>query len=389
MKQLQTIGTFTKEVISLLEEDELNKKYLISQIHLIARTSRGSFYSKLMELFVHLTFQESEAKKHWKNVLTNFRYFNRNLERNVGLRVAMFDYFINLNKMMQNPILVEIHFFRETARLAMIDGLTGIFNRRYFDLAFRKEQKRAVRHNKNLSLCIMDIDDFKTVNDTYGHLFGDDVLRSFSTELKETCREEDIVCRYGGEEFVVILPETDGQNAFIFAERFRETLKKKGLFKKHKISFSCGIATCPIDGVKIVQLIKSADKALYAAKFSGKDCVIKWSKSDKRRFKRYKKAWKLSYEPVERAFEGDSISEVNIIDISVGGVSFKTKEPLGSESRLLLNIKLPGNDYVIVVGKIKWLKKIKKDVFAYGIQFYDMNNDQLDKIKKLIVHRPS
>ena len=123
-------------------------------------------------------------------------------------------------------------------------------------------------------VALLDLDDFKNVNDTKGHLFGDEVLNKLATILNAISREEDIPCRYGGEEFVVILPETNVDGAINFAARLRSEMQADAFFREHRITWSGGIAAFPEAGDSSSTLLESADKALYQAKFSGKDCCI-------------------------------------------------------------------------------------------------------------------
>ncbi|MCP3869655.1 MAG: GGDEF domain-containing protein, partial [Gammaproteobacteria bacterium] len=126
---------------------------------------------------------------------------------------------------------------------------------------------------------MIDLDDFKKINDTRGHLFGDDVLKRLATILASISREEDVPCRYGGEEFIVVLPETNASGALRFAERLRSEMRGDVFFRENKISYSGGVASYPTNGATVESLLNNADKALYEAKFSGKDCykVSTWT----------------------------------------------------------------------------------------------------------------
>jgi diguanylate cyclase (GGDEF)-like protein len=389
MEAKDKIQSFYNKVISLLTEDEMNRNYLITHIKELAeKPGTDDFFSNLLELFVHLTFSEKEAKIHWEKIFENYKYFNETLNRNVGLRVAMFDYFINLNKMLKNPILVEIHLFKEAERLAMVDSLTGLFNRRYFDIALKKEIKRAKRLNKVLSIFLLDLDNFKDINDTRGHLTGDVLLKELADFLKESSREEDIICRYGGEEFVVILPEINGDEALLYAERLRQDFKQKRaeLYKKYYLTFSGGVAAFPYDGRTAVELIANADKALYMAKFSGKDCIIK-SNLKNRRHTRFNSSWKFLYQTVDQTFMHANIKEFFTKDVSLGGIRFETEDEFPLGTKLILNIALPGSDELIIVGKIVWQKSIEHvepKAFLYGLQFFDINAEQLKKMKHVL-----
>jgi diguanylate cyclase (GGDEF)-like protein len=152
--------------------------------------------------------------------------------------------------------------------LAVRDGLTGLFNRRYFNELIEVEVNRVKRFPAALSLLMLDIDNFKNYNDTQGHPAGDELLKGAARVLKNSVRAVDIVCRYGGEEFVIILPQANKKAAQIIAERMRVQM---GLYLPTTISI--GIATLPDDASEVEQLVEQADKALYQAKKSGKN---KW-----------------------------------------------------------------------------------------------------------------
>jgi len=264
-----------QRVLALLPDQDTRKSSLIRGIESLSNSpDSGNFCAELLKFFVHTTFDEEEAQHHWEKIFENHDYYVNELNHDVGLRVAIFDYFVNLSKVVSSPIMVEIHIFKEAEKLAMVDSLTGIFNRRYFDVSLRREIKRALRYGKKFSLLLIDMDDFKNINDTKGHLFGDSVLMQLATLLTSISREEDIPCRFGGEEFAVVLPETNANGALKFAERLRSEMRSHEFFHEHRITFSGGIASYPDNGEDVVGLVEIADKALYEAKFSGKDCCI-------------------------------------------------------------------------------------------------------------------
>lgn len=271
-KQLKTM----QRVLALLPDQDVWESSVLREIELLSQSQESrNFCAELLKFFVHTAFDEDEAERHWDKIFENYDFYVNALNHDVGLRVAIFDYFVNLNKVVSSPIMVEIHIFKEAEKFAMLDGLTGLFNRRYFDVSLRKELKRALRYDKRLSLLLIDMDDFKTINDTKGHLFGDSVLTRLSGILSSISREEDIPCRFGGEEFVVILPETNARGAAIFAERLRSEMRDDEFFKDNRATFSGGISCYPDNGKEVVDLLEAADKALYEAKFAGKDrCII-------------------------------------------------------------------------------------------------------------------
>jgi two-component system cell cycle response regulator len=169
-------------------------------------------------------------------------------------------------------ILEKVRLYEEAEYLAVTDALTGLFNVRYFYDALSLELARAKRYVYSFSISLLDIDDFKSINDTYGHQAGDEVLRGIAGAMKRVSRESDIVARYGGEEFILILSNTGKDEAIKQAERVKNAVETEGYLENKyvKISLSGGIATFPGDGTDEKSLLHAADMALYEAKSLGK-----------------------------------------------------------------------------------------------------------------------
>ncbi|MBV9437912.1 MAG: diguanylate cyclase, partial [Acidobacteria bacterium] len=166
------------------------------------------------------------------------------------------------------------HYFEKAQQLAYIDGLTGIYNRRYFELQIASEIERASRYDGRLAIIMIDIDNFKRLNDEFGHLLGDEVLRQVSEVFGQQLRKADVVCRYGGEEFAILVPQTSGGNALEVAEKLRrmvETYLFPGV--PRKVTISAGVAEYPTHGRTRDELVAAADAALYVSKESGRNRV--------------------------------------------------------------------------------------------------------------------
>ncbi len=174
--------------------------------------------------------------------------------------------------------LDKVNKVQQIKELAVRDGLTSLYNHRYFQERLSEELVKAERYNKDISLILTDVDHFKKFNDTYGHQEGDKVLRGVSQILLETVRAKvDTVARYGGEEFAVILPETDGNAAYDLGERIRKNIESH-LFecdskKIYRVTLSLGISCYPFDASEKKLLIQCSDLALYEAKKNGRNCV--------------------------------------------------------------------------------------------------------------------
>jgi two-component system, cell cycle response regulator len=171
---------------------------------------------------------------------------------------------------------IENSYHEEIYRLTTIDGLTQIYNKRYFLETLEREISRAHRYRRALSLIMFDIDLFKKVNDTFGHLAGDYVLKHLAAVLKTKIRREDIMARYGGEEFAIILPEIDNHNAMQFADKVRKLIEKTGFkFEDTKIplTVSVGVASLADEVQDAAAFIRVADEHLYKAKQDGRNRV--------------------------------------------------------------------------------------------------------------------
>ncbi len=167
---------------------------------------------------------------------------------------------------------------QQTMEMAVTDGLTGLHNRRFMTMHLEQSLEQAIRHGRNLAILIADMDHFKAVNDTYGHDAGDAVLRQLADRIRSAVRGADIPCRYGGEEFVIIMPDTDLDSAGIVAERIRKRVEGEpfnlpdGQMLPRTISVGLGALQAPTDTCDA--LLKRADAGLYEAKSSGRNRVV-------------------------------------------------------------------------------------------------------------------
>ncbi len=167
--------------------------------------------------------------------------------------------------------LQRILLYEEMRRLATTDDLTTVYNRRHFLERLQNEIDRARRYGLVFSVMFLDIDNFKDLNDSYGHQVGDRVLAELGSILKHWARSSDIVARYGGEEFVVLLPMTEKPKALIAAERLRSKIQHHTFYRRKKLTVSVGVASFPEDGEEVDLLLGHVDEALYMAKKTGRN----------------------------------------------------------------------------------------------------------------------
>jgi len=186
--------------------------------------------------------------------------------------LSQFPYiFSQFSILMERSILYE-----KLQKISITDSLTSLANRRYFMYRYEEEFKRSKRMHLKFSLIMIDVDNFKLLNDTKGHMVGDMVLREVSNILKDNVRDIDFVARYGGEEFIIILPETDKSSAVYAAERIREKISVKNIKaydENIKITLSFGVSSFPENASSLDMLLEVADKALYQSKNQGKNKV--------------------------------------------------------------------------------------------------------------------
>jgi diguanylate cyclase (GGDEF)-like protein len=166
------------------------------------------------------------------------------------------------------------HYVDRVKQLAYLDGLTGIFNRRFFEMRIMEEIERARRYGNGMAVIMADIDEFKRLNDEFGHVLGDEVLRQVCSVFHQQLRKVDVVCRYGGEEFGVLLSQVNSQQASAVAEKLRKAVEGwqfPGV--PRPVTISAGAATFPEHGTTRDALVKAADAALYTAKQSGRNKI--------------------------------------------------------------------------------------------------------------------
>lgn len=229
--------------------------------------ARGQFLQRYFRAITHLDLRESQCVQLWDEMLTRRRELSDNLGRVISLKTALMDVLTTAG-MFRVPILIEYDELKKLQLNAVTDSLTGLYNRRHFGESFEKELNRSRRYGTPLGLVILDLHRFKEVNDKHGHPRGDDVLRAAAATLKRALRTSDSAFRIGGDEFALLLPQTDAAQTLALSRRvetvFAETLQSLQL--SITVSMDHGVATYPQDGEQADQLIRVADERLYRLK---------------------------------------------------------------------------------------------------------------------------
>ncbi|HET6930595.1 MAG TPA: diguanylate cyclase [Candidatus Acidoferrum sp.] len=230
-------------------------------------SARGQFLQRYFLATAHLELRESQSLQLWEEVLTRRRELTDALGRPISLKTVLMDV-LSSSGLVRVPVILEYDELKKIRRNAVTDPLTGLYNRRLFAESFEKELNRARRYGLPLGIVILDLHRFKEVNDKYGHPSGDEVLRAAATTLQKALRTSDSAFRIGGDEFALLLPQTDAAQAIALSRRiesvFAETLRPLQL--NFAVTMDHGVATFPQDGDQSDQLIRVADERLYRFK---------------------------------------------------------------------------------------------------------------------------
>jgi diguanylate cyclase (GGDEF)-like protein len=229
--------------------------------------ARSQFLQRYFRTTTHLDLRESQCLQLWEEMLTRRRELAEQLGRPFSLKTVLMDVLSSAG-LIRVPVVLEYEEYKKLQVNAVTDPLTGLYNRRLFAESFEKELNRARRYGLPLGIVILDLHRFKEVNDKYGHPRGDEVLRCAATTLQKALRTSDSAFRIGGDEFALLLPQTDAAQALALSRRietvFAETLRP--LHLAFPVTMDHGVANFPQDGDQSDQLVRVADERLYRLK---------------------------------------------------------------------------------------------------------------------------
>jgi len=229
--------------------------------------ARGQFLQRFLRAISHVELRESECVQVWDEMLVRRRAMADQTGRQVALKAALMDV-LATSGFVRVPIIIEYEDLKKLELNAVTDPLTGLYNRRLFGESFEKELNRARRYTQPLSLVILDLHRFKEVNDKHGHPRGDEVLRATAATLKKALRTSDSAFRIGGDEFALLLPQTDSPQALALSRRIETVFAEmiRPLQLEVAVSMDHGVAIFPQDAEQADQLIRIADERLYRQK---------------------------------------------------------------------------------------------------------------------------
>lgn len=374
-QSFESIQPLRESIIGFMKDRGDDEEKFLQDLEQMVLSEGDMIFPVLLNIFTQLDFNPVEAKEIWKGILKHREDMSQSFKRQVNLLTAICDYFLTIKKSFNYPKVVELKVFEEANHFSKCDSLTGLYNRGYFEDSLAGEISRARRYNTEFSILFLDLDDFKQVNDTLGHLAGDFVLKKVSNLIMNEKREEDVVARYGGEELVVILPETNKVNTIIKAERIRKKIQDMPLVyegKKINISASGGIATFPQDALEADKLIHCADQALYRAKSEGKNQVCLFS-IDKRQYVRIDFSGETRIQPLGKWVNKGQISAKGR-DLSLSGILFESKDLIEIGTRVQLEVPIPSKDNpIILVGTVVRVEDFE-DHYDIGVSFVQLQS---------------
>ncbi len=278
MIRAEEAARYRDELIDALQEDAHNEERILRRLDQIRAEEGIQVYAALLLILTRMQFEESEARQHWQAVLEHRRALAGTLQREVALRVAVLDYFLNLNRQLTGPRLIDLSFVEREEQGSSIDRVTGLWSAAAFLAALQNETRRARRYDLGLCVLYVDIDDFREINERHGELVGGILLREVAILIKNKIRDIDVAARLAGEEFGVILPETGRMGAFLVAERIRREVERHGLRRgidgrPIAMTLSLGVARYPDDATTADRLVERAEEALHLAKSRGGNAV--------------------------------------------------------------------------------------------------------------------
>lgn len=318
------------QLVGVLDEDAHNTQRLLGRLDAISRETGVGAHSALLMILTRLAFEESEARKHWERILQHRKRLDSALDRPVAVRVAVLDYFLNVNRQLLQPTLIDLEMADSESAGTTVDRVTGLANDRVFRGALQHELRRARRYGQKTSIVLFDIDGFGVLGERLGRLLGDRLLREAAMLLKNRIRDIDVAARPGDDEFALLLPETDRNEALLVAERYREHFEQ--FFAGREIAgepaaltISGGVASYPGDASAAAELLQRGAEALYRAKAMGRN-VIQVFCPERRQYLRFELApGRFEVEILAPASSGGGA----LRDVSRNGILFSSPEPIG------------------------------------------------------------
>ena len=361
-----------------LYSDDPGRGTLDAEISRLSGKHGDGVFSELLFMLSHLRFTPEEARGHWRRILEHRTKMKQEPGSDVDLRVALVSYFVEVDRQLENPMIIELKQFEQTRASAYNDDLTGLHNYRMFREYLARETERAQRYHAPMSLVMIDVDDFKFYNDVNGHEAGNEVLTKVAELLTELLRKVDLAARYGGEEFALILPSTPKTGALLVAERARARVERHQFTHGAKqpggkVTVSMGIATCPADARDVDQLVRCADRAMYTAKARGKNQVSLYGEC------------RRSYRRMNATLDGKFCTlaaehlPLTTVNVSEGGILFLVDKKLPIGSLVSVDLNIDDGREIRTSGRVTRVEQMASGEMQTAIRIVEI--DRLDQMR--------
>ena len=370
--------TFYDEILKWFKETHVRDKIVYSRFNVLAKEHGPVVFQVLFDIIANLKIEPEESRKLWDQTWLFKSKLEERLKNKIDFRVALLEYLLETNQKLKNPKIIELSLFEKTQNSLVVDELTGLYNFRFLENQLRYEVAKSLRFNTEFSIIFIDIDNFKIVNDIYGHELGNTVLKKIAKILIKNIRTTDIAFRFGGDEFVVFLQNTRKRDSFTVAESLRKSVETELTIPQNKsihITISAGIASFPADADSQNALMKNADQALLFSKQNGKNCINFFSS-----LLRGHKRIHLKKKIYVGAFSCN-VCPLPLVDLSKTGISFKTKTAYETGSYCQVFFKKNSSESFL----IKIIRVIEnKGDYLIGGMFIDMNEGKCQLLKKYL-----
>ncbi|MFT5701481.1 MAG: diguanylate cyclase (GGDEF)-like protein [Desulforhopalus sp.] len=355
------------DILDLISKN-LTDEVLIGQIEHLAQKEGPHALQLTFKLFGDVDLPLSDCKRHWHSLLAHRKELIHSLQRPLSIITVFCDYLQHTTHYLKSPRIIETTHYEETLRKSHHDQLTGLFNRCYFDEAYSQQVALAKRYTEDFTVLFLDIDNFKDVNDIYGHQCGDLVLKRIADIITAEKRDSDIAARFGGEEFILLLTHSDNISSYVFAERLRQKVAEEEFVfsgTPFKVTISGGIASFPFNSSNPEELMEMADSAMYLSKGAGKNRISHY-KEEKRRYIRVKIATEVRSKKLD--FNNSPTFNGTSKDICVGGILFENDDTIPLGSLISVQIQLTsGENPVILIGYVVRVELLETGKYDIGM----------------------
>ena len=374
-------------IYGLLYRENSSVDRLVADLQEMERREGPIVYVELLYILCHMRFEPGEAREHWEAVIHHREELEDALGYTVDLSVALVSYFVHVSGKLLNPKLIELKLFEETRASAYKDELTGLHNYRFFQEFLRWEVKRCERSGGEFSIAIGDLDNFKDYNDRFGHEAGNQALQAVGRALQRAGRDQDVVVRYGGEEFVLIMPTTSKDDASRVADRVCRAiagLEVSPSDPSRGVTMSVGVASYPADALAPEALIRCADRAMYTAKAKGKNQIQLYG-ANRRALRRVH----VEVEGEIRVLEAESLP-FSTLDISERGLRFRAKRSLSMDSMVEFVLKLPGHRQgVKAYGRVVRVSESDDGDYEMALEIMDIDTREFSALTRYLSRQAS